>query len=397
MCEADLFTGIAIVIDDEAERPETRIANLIGQIEDKKMPCIKYTVLPDKDTLLNFRGVSLLLLDWKLRTQELSDAEVEAGVKIPSELEDLNTKFNIEFLELVKSTFFAPVFIFTDGDTNWIVEKLKECGLFEDGKPNFILVKKKDELLDGKLFVEIKSWVRVTLPIYVMKEWEKEYEKAKNSLFQDFYQLSHSWPKILWDTFMADDVNVSMELGELITKNLYTRMAPFSFDPEIFKPEMDQNEAEVRSVLEGERFIKQNRLHSDSINAGDVFKDGRKIYINIRPDCDCIPKRCTTGQDPDRIDLYLLRGNKLAKIAEGKLYSKKYGNFSELDSQSIIFSMLEGHTYDFRFKDLIIKPWSEMRSKRIGRLLPPYITRIQQRYALYLQRQSMPRIPNVFD
>lgn len=33
---------------------------------------------------------------------------------------------------------------------------------------------------------------------------------------------------------------------------------------------------------------------------------------------------------------------------------------------------------------------------RVGRLLPPFVTRVQQRYASYLQRPGMPRIPEVF-
>ena len=37
--------------------------------------------------------------------------------------------------------------------------------------------------------------------------------------------------------------------------------------------------------------------------------------------------------------------------------------------------------------------WNNIKDNRIGRLLPPYITRVQQKYAHYLQRQGLPRIP----
>ena len=65
----------------------------------------------------------------------------------------------------------------------------------------------------------------------------------------------------------------------------------------------------------------------------------------------------------------------------------------ESDSNTIIFSMLEGRSYDFRFKDLVIENWGQLKDKRIGRLLPPYITRLHQRYAYYLHRPGLPRIP----
>jgi len=48
----------------------------------------------------------------------------------------------------------------------------------------------------------------------------------------------------------------------------------------------------------------------------------------------------------------------------------------------------------FKFnKDMIQPKWSEYKARRIGRLLPPYITRLQQKYAFYLQRQALPAIP----
>jgi len=64
-----------------------------------------------------------------------------------------------------------------------------------------------------------------------------------------------------------------------------------------------------------------------------------------------------------------------------------------MDNQSIVFNIIDGKTYNFKFKDLTINKWSAIKDKRVGRLLPPYITRIQQRYALYLQRQGLPRTP----
>ena len=63
------------------------------------------------------------------------------------------------------------------------------------------------------------------------------------------------------------------------------------------------------------------------------------------------------------------------------------------DSNAIVFCIDDQKTIDFRFKNLELKEFSELKDNRIGRLLPPYITLIQQRYALYLQRQGLPRIP----
>lgn len=49
---------------------------------------------------------------------------------------------------------------------------------------------------------------------------------------------------------------------------------------------------------------------------------------------------------------------------------------------------------EFERKEIWVETHAELKNKRPGRLLHPYLTRIQQRYALYLQRQGLPRIPD---
>ena len=55
-----------------------------------------------------------------------------------------------------------------------------------------------------------------------------------------------------------------------------------------------------------------------------------------------------------------------------------------------MFGVHDGNSILFHFDKLLVCKYSELREKRIGRLLHPYVTRVQQRYALYMQRQSTP-------
>ena len=391
MAKENLNTGIAVVIDDEIGKKAANINNLIEQIQKQNMPCLTYKDLPEIGTIEHLDGVSFLLLDWKLQT-DLDQATIE-GVKLPDALIKSEVDKIITFLKKLKESCFIPIFIFTNESVHKVIEELKTHSLYHDNKPNYIFVKSKKDLTGhSKLFKTIEGWIKKTPSIYILKAWEKEYRRAKNKLFHDFYRISPNWPIILWQSFSEDGVNMSLELGEVITKNLYTRMSPFDFDIKILnKQNKKAPKEEIRKVVEGERFILNGGLHQDSIAAGDVFKVSDKFFLNIRPDCDCITRAETNNQD---IELYLLGGSKLSDKQEKKLYRKQYGNFSEIDGQTIVFSMIDGKTYDFRFKNLAIKKWAELKDKRIGRLLPPYITRIQQRYALYLQRQGLPRTPN---
>ena len=71
----------------------------------------------------------------------------------------------------------------------------------------------------------------------------------------------------------------------------------------------------------------------------------------------------------------------------------KNGHFEERIWESIVFSVHERRSVRFDFRKFCVRKFSELKNRRVGRLLHPYLTRIQQRFGLYLQRQGLPRIP----
>jgi len=227
----DLFSGIAIVIDDEIGTKNANINNLISQIEKRKMPYKKYLALPSLDIIDHFDGISFLLLDWQLPPKTLSNSIVE-GVKIPSAIAESAIEENIAFLMKIREVCFTPVFIFTNEDVKNVKEILIHAGLYKDNKPNHIFIKSKKDLIGRKkLFNTINEWIKKTPSIYVLKAWEKEYKKSKNKLFHDFYAMSPNWPRVLWKTFSDDGTNMSLELGEVISRNLCSRMMAAPIKP----------------------------------------------------------------------------------------------------------------------------------------------------------------------
>ncbi|MFI0416197.1 MAG: hypothetical protein ACH255_18895 [Candidatus Thiodiazotropha sp.] len=383
----NLLSGPAIIIDDKIDSGEQDdINNLIIEIEDKDIPCAKFTELPQEGIARHLSGVSFLILDWKLQ-------EVPEGVAIPDAIYDEN----IRFLKKVLDDAFIPIFIFTSESIESVKAKLIANDLYHTNGQNLIFIENKSNLLGNNLFDKINTWIKDTPSVYVLKEWEQEYNKSKTGLFIDFYNINHSWPRILWSTFEDDNVDPSYGLGEMITKNIHTRMSPFELEAELLNSKHPPEKKQLRMVLSGEKFIedKNNRLKSNSIASGDVFKfkkEGKTRYsyfLNIRPDCDCISRSCPI----DEIDVYLLELDRLSDNKEKNAFMEKYGNFEERDNNTFIFNMYENRSFYVRFKDLTIKTWGELRDHRIGRLLPPYITRVQQRYSLYLQRQGLSRTP----
>ena len=288
----NLSSGIAVVIDDEIDKAKANINDLISQIEKQNMPCLKYKELPEDSIIDHLEGVSFLLLDWKLQPDIIGELVTE-GVTRPDGIGRADVDENITFLKKLKESCFIPVFIFTNEAVEPIIQVLKDNDLYQEGKPNYIFVTRKTDLTGRtKLFTVIAEWIRKTPSIYVLATWDKAYRSAKIKLFYDFYDMNPNWPNIFWKSFAADGVNMSLELGEVITRNLHTRMVPFAFDDEILNSDAgkapDRNE--VRKVLQGERFIAKEGLHDDSICAGDIFKIKGKIFETA-----CFDRNCLTG------------------------------------------------------------------------------------------------------
>ena len=91
--------------------------------------------------------------------------------------------------------------------------------------------------------------------------------------------------------------------------------------------------------------------------------------------------------------LYLLKGTERS-FADLK-YDDEYGFIPEQDNEAIIFPVHQGKALCFKFRRLYVVKGKEVRGKRIGRLLPPYLTRVQERYSAYLQRPGLSRLPKV--
>jgi hypothetical protein len=258
-------------------------------------------------------------------------------------------------------------------------------------------VKSKADVKEAGIFEVLSKWMKDAPSVYVLKKWERAYASAKNELFRDFYAKSVRWPLVLWNTYKEDNVPPSAELGNLIGRNLLSRMTPFDFDlgpfDEAFKAlaadESNSRDAVIK-VLEGERFLPKNRIHGDTLAPGDVFKRGGDFYVNIRPDCDCIAR---DGMIQADVKAYLLKGSKITNAKVHERLSPKYGTISESDTESVVFGLTGGATVSFQFGTLLVEESGGWMTNRIGRLLPPYLTRLQQRYSAYLQRPGLSRIP----
>lgn len=388
-----LLSGIAVVIDDAFTDASTDeddgyektdgIFKIVDGIENEwDLPFYKSSKIPLKKTWPNLlQTASFVLLDWKL-WKSGSDT-----------LEEDGTKKNIEFLEQAKN-YLVPVFIFTNESPEDVEDKLPTSIYDGDAREkNFIFIQRKNDLVSGdSLNLEsIEEWIRHNASVYALKTWEQAFNSAKKGLFNSMYKRSPDWPRVFWKAYNDDGVDPSSSLTHLINDSLTGRMRINEFEAEILADSHSDVPSDDLRALIGETCLRpKESLPEDEIRCGDLFQlPQRKFLLNIRPDCDCIPR----NGEADDIELYCIQGERMGDKELSKNYTKNLGRFPERDWETVTFSVYENKSVRFNFKKLRIVKFSELKAQRIGRLLHPYLTGIQQRFALYLQRQGLPRIP----
>lgn len=381
-----LFKGIGVIIDDSfgnKTSKKDKIWNIKSYFEKKNFPILTFSALPSEEQIEHLRSISFIILDWNLTGVE--------GIDLSDEL--IND--NIEFIRKIKEVCFSPIFIFTNEGHDDVINALSNKGLYNRNlTTNHIFVKNKDDLKNSQtLFSELANWVKRTPSIYVLKEWDYNVSKAISILFNDLYQISPSWPYILSKNY-SNDIGVDIsegnnEICDLINRNLFSRCSPISLNHVLIsKKKHGITKEEIRKILECERFLKNNYLPNFPV-MGDIFKIGKKYLINIRPDCDIVRV--------DNPELYCIEGEKINEDKINKRDSRyvfKHGAFREQIDFTIVPFIDGGKIIEFKFKKLTHKEWNSIKDKRIGRLLPPYITKLKLQYIAYLQRQGVSSIPD---
>ncbi|GAI46736.1 unnamed protein product, partial [marine sediment metagenome] len=128
----------------------------------------------------------------------------------------------------------------------------------------------------------------------------------------------------------------------------------------------------------------------DDIKPGDIYKDGRKYYINIRPECDTTQ---IGNVDINETYIYLIKGKKEKDDwVKNNCYDKEYGLLNR--PVFYILPFLDGKNFvKFTFEDLEIKKYSDIKDKKLYRLLPPFITSFQHHFSSFLGRYGVPKVP----
>lgn len=402
----ELFSGIGMVIDDQVFniKSSDKIIRIVENLESKGFPLAKYNTIPNVSGV-NIAKFSFVLLDWELISMSDEDGN---PIPITPELEKSTRASLLQFIKDILKDCYLPIFIFSNSEVEDIKNKLKKNKIDVDNAPIFIK-SKSDIISDGnvKVMEVISAWVDKMPSVYVLKVWDNAVEKAKTHTFQQLGNTKY-WPLAIWKTAEDDSVNPNEELLDVLTQNIFERMQPISVEKDqLFKiGEIKSTKGEVLNVLRAQRL--ETSPSKESSMTGDIYKIKKKYYLNIRPTCDCVGRKeqeCTNCKKKNCIEcsnankVYLIKFDALSHNDEDKLFMREYGIFKEQNNEAILGPLINNKFYRFKFQDITVKLYSEVKNNKIARILQPFIRHITERYALYIQRQALPRIPSqaVFD
>ena len=419
-CGHELFQGPAVIIDDQINQPETRAYAIATELEEAHIPVLRKTTIPTEDELRHWQSMSMIVLDWDLLPRISTDdpaknsvgSSMPLGISIPPAAKGDPAIDALGFVRKLMSELCCPVFIVSNLDPTSIKSELFD-GLNKTDQAQLdarVMVRSK-KAEDGPLLEALADWVRSHPAIYALKVWERGYETAKSALFRDLQVSSVEWPGILWRTSDKDSVNPNHALTETITRNLQHRLNPNLFDEGlILSDESAEGKASldsVRRVLHQQAVVPSTSLHNDVIMPGDFFYKPpatnagaesvglpASISICITPACDLVAR----GGSIDGIRLLLMRASLIPYSQREKVEELEMLLAADNSTTSLLLHHIvpEDAMYRVLFRDWHVKTWKKVRDLRRGRLLDPYITLLQQRYAQFAQRQGVPRLPEGF-
>ena len=391
----DLNRGIAIIIDDKLHSEGDAINKISQIISAKGIPFCGYSNLKDASSCIqNFLSVNFVVLDWKLSVPE--------GVPFNGAIRKANAKYNIEFIKEFQKYCFAPIFIFSAETEDDILDDLFKHGgkelIGDDHSRNFILIKAKVDLIENdNLFKAVDEWVKNNPAIYTLKAWESSFMQSKNETFWHLFNRSPLWPKILWDNYSKDLVDEDINLMDVVNKNITSRTKFIRHEKEViqgYKGVISKDE--IKGVIQGVMYADNKVLSEFDLQPGDIFKIDKNYYLNLRPICDTVIGRMEANGEGNQAcdgDFYAIRGSKMSANNINDRYDKSLEMLNERSNEIILYGVDGKDFFQFNFKKSYVFSYTEHKSKRISRLLSPYINNVQQKYSSYIGRFGLPRMP----
>lgn len=406
----DLFRGIAVAFDDEISSAGSRANEIASYIEGEGIPLLRYEHIlkfPD-NAFKSLRSASFILLDWRYSNEPNvpkdgddvrgADDDIPIPVSNGSELQAEDDRDSAEFLLKLLAHTVCPIFVITTLTEDRVVDTIKLVRGLEFTLPSRVFICHKGDIgTKDQLKRMLESWLDENPSMYVFKTWDDAAISARNDLFRELECESTHWPSILWkgyehefDGVHSTDGNKSQELVGVLNSMVSNRIylsCEFDSNKVIGTP-IAADARVLRSVLEKERYLPfSDKNNGAPLAPGDLFLDDGRYYINLRAQCDTLRVPAPKA--------VLIPGDVVcqAQFSQNDIEYRQ-GQLIARDFEVVVPFVDHGKIIKFVLRDVRMKPAdSKYMRKRIGRLLSPFVTRLQQLFAAYIVREGLPSVP----
>ena len=418
----ELFKGIVVIIDDKINDTSSKIFEIKQEIEKKDISVVCYDNIPAIEKISSFSNASFIILDWSFSDLD-GNGDLDERISMGATNKKEEEERIIKLIKRINNDFFIPLFIFSDETEENIKEKISEREVLER-----IFVRQKSSFLKENLFKEIEKWVKENPSVYVLKKVENNLFETKHKIFIEMNKNSSEWVKIVWDLLKKDSSNdFNQEFGNFLTRSIFNRLKNYEFNEDYMNKlgkEEEKKKEELIKIIQSERFITNNKNDYKQAYTGDLYKKNENYYLNIRAQCDIsrehnpslylikgkkiegkeikkdlkIKDKKLCFSNEEKYDIKTIDDEEIKKINE-KLTKHKngifmhYGEFLEKKTEAFISCVAGEIAIKFDLKSLQIEKFDEWKDKYIGRILPPYITRIQQKFGQFIVREGILPVP----
>lgn len=395
-----LLNSCALVIDDEIGVKSSSISKMIAKLEDEGTLFVKSNKLLVDKARNNLSGISFIILDWDIKSKE--QLSLPEGVQIGSALDGKKTSENNEFIKSILNKYFIPIFIFTNHVIeSEVIPKLKEDNEISKALERRIFIESKSNLTGRKVKIYLENWLKKNRTAFALKMYEEELNRSKNAFLVEVGGWNSEWANLVYNTIKLDHTGndkkpiqflLNSEFGEFLTNSLLGRMDNIKFDNVKFtsKPKNIPKE-HINKIFESIKFYRYNgEIDNGQAYEGDLYqqfdnKQPKNNYlININAPCDLRKDK-----------LFLLAGKTKQK------YRSDGNSFIQLpifaDEASLEFRFDDSYRIekpkDLSMIEICVNGKASKTYCRIGRITPPYITKIRSDFAHFISRHGFPRHP----
>lgn len=396
------LAGAVAFIDDEIDEPASDAAQLLQEIRSTGRPVATSKELPPdpEGWFAHWQGLAFAVVDWDLMSG-VGGGGGSLGSVGGATLSKFARARLFEFVTSLLSSVYCPVFIVSGEDVQDIQRQITDEGVWLDSEGNLdrrIRVFPKSGVLEH-LDERLEEWLVESPSMTALAAWAREAERARNKMFLALDSAAPEWPLYVWQSAELDQVDPGAELASVMNTNLVSRISPIVFDSARMgeAPQAGGGSAS-RRVLQGRTTLLKDALVEGATSPGDLFvlpeAEEGEVWVNVSPACQTVGR--LTGKTDDAgnpirqpIRLHLLRGRRLNPPTTEKMLTE----MSKATTNSLtLHTVLDGDPFKFFFGEAQICEWDTIADHRVGRLLPPFVTKLQQLHAAYIQSEGLPRI-----